>query len=75
MNPWQAARAFEVLDDVSVTPGIADLRDESIREFLSDENIDISDHTIHIIDKKKIDDKAALYRNRHKKKIVSDIIK
>ena len=27
MIPWKASRAFKVLDDVSVTPGVADLRD------------------------------------------------
>jgi hypothetical protein len=27
MNSWQTARAFKVLDDISVTPGMADLRD------------------------------------------------
>jgi hypothetical protein len=27
MNPWQTARAFEVLDHVSVTFRVADLRD------------------------------------------------
>lgn len=58
--------------DLKKMIGMADLSDELIHDFLSDRNIDISEHTIRILDRKKIDDKAALYKSRHRKRHVFD---
>ncbi|MBN2403396.1 MAG: cyclic nucleotide-binding domain-containing protein [Spirochaetes bacterium] len=51
----------------------ADISDESIRDFLSDKNIDISNHIIRVVDRKKIDIKVAHYKSRHRKKHIFDM--
>ncbi len=61
------------LFDLKKMIGSAELADESIRDFLSDKNIDISNHIIRVIDRKKIDDKVALYKSRHRKKYLFDM--
>ena len=57
-----------ILDDLKKMIGISDFKNDRIREFLTDDNIDISNHSIRIFDKRKIDDKASLYRGREKRK-------
>ncbi|MCU0820913.1 MAG: cyclic nucleotide-binding domain-containing protein [Spirochaetes bacterium] len=57
-----------VLNDLKKMIGISDFKNERIREFLTDDNIDISNHSIRIFDKRKIDDKAALYAGREKRR-------
>ncbi|MFH0977567.1 MAG: cyclic nucleotide-binding domain-containing protein [Spirochaetota bacterium] len=71
-NPKDYVFAFS-LYDLKKMAGISDQSDESIREFLSDRNIDISDYIIRVIDRKKIDDKVALYKSRHRKKHIFDV--
>jgi CRP/FNR family transcriptional regulator, cyclic AMP receptor protein len=70
--PKEYIFAFTIYDLKKMT-GLADIKDDLIRDFLSDENIDISNHTISILDRRKVDDKAALYKNRHRKKQLFDI--
>ncbi|MDY6935215.1 MAG: cyclic nucleotide-binding domain-containing protein [Spirochaetota bacterium] len=61
------------LMDLKRMIGMEEARDDSIHEFLSDENIDISNHSIRIYDKRKIDDKVAIYKSRERKKKIIDI--
>jgi CRP/FNR family transcriptional regulator, cyclic AMP receptor protein len=61
------------LYDLKKLVGTADINDESIRDFLTDRNIDISNHIIRVIDRKKIDTKVALYKSRHRKKHIFDV--
>jgi CRP/FNR family transcriptional regulator, cyclic AMP receptor protein len=61
------------LFDLKKMVGTTEPSDESIRDFLSDKNIDISNHTIRVIDRKKVDDKVALYKSRHRKKHIFDV--
>ncbi len=62
-----------ILDDLKKMIGISDFNNDKIREFLSDDNIDISNHCIKIFDKRKIDDKSALYMGRDKRKKKEEI--
>ncbi|MDY6967406.1 MAG: cyclic nucleotide-binding domain-containing protein [Spirochaetota bacterium] len=47
--------------------GLTDINDESINDFLTDDNIEISNQCIRIIDSRKIDDRALLYKSREGK--------
>ncbi|MCP4763916.1 MAG: cyclic nucleotide-binding domain-containing protein [archaeon] len=58
------------LDDLKKMIGFAELKNETINEFLTDTNIDISNHSIRIFDKRKIDDKVSIYKTRERKKNV-----
>ena len=58
------------LHDLKKMVGTGEISDESIRDFLSDKNIDISNHIIRVIDRKKIDDKVSHYKSRHRKKYI-----
>jgi CRP/FNR family transcriptional regulator, cyclic AMP receptor protein len=61
------------LFDLKKMIGTTEMTDESIRDFLTDKNIDISNHIIRVIDRKKVDDKVALYKSRHRKKHIFDV--
>ncbi len=70
--PKEYIFAFTIYDLKKMT-GLAEIKDDLIHDFLSDENIDISNHTISIMDRRKVDDKVALYKNRHRKKQLFEI--
>jgi len=56
------------LSDLLKMIGHPDAKNDLINDFLTDGNIDISNHCIRIIDRRKIDDKAAIYKTREKNK-------
>ncbi len=56
------------LNELLKMVGCQDMKGDFISEFLTDENIDISNHSIRIFDRRKIDDKAGIHRARERQK-------
>jgi CRP-like cAMP-binding protein len=54
------------VSDLKKMTGMPLIEDDEIEDFLTDRNIDISHHTIRVIDRNELDAKVSFYRSREK---------